>query len=150
MAEGIKFRINTTEKDGKWLRGETVSQAVRLNPQDMQAACERSLQPGLMALRANVSKIGRVTGRLQRSPAVLTRRYGRAPRFTVVGLLGYQHGVAPHARNVELGSPPRFNRGVMPTLRPAWLAYFHNREAMQANMQSELESLIAKALGRVS
>lgn len=150
MAEGIRFGINTTEKDAKWLRGETVSKAVQLDPASMQAACERSLQPGLMALRANVSKIGKVTGRLQRAPAVLTRRYGRAPRFTVVGLLGYRHGVAPHARNVELGSPPRDGRGVMPTLRPAWLAYFHNRDAMKANMRAELESLIEKALGRLT
>jgi hypothetical protein len=149
MADGIQFRINTTEKDARWLSGETVAKAVQLSPADVQAAVERSLAPGLSAMRANVSKIRRKTGRLQQSPAILTRRYGRAPRFTVLGLLGYRHGVAPHARNVELGSPPRAGRGIMPALRPAWRAYFDNRQTMQARMQSELEKLLEGAVKKV-
>lgn len=148
MADGIRFGINTTEKDARWMRGE-LSQAVHLSPEDLKGACERSLHPGLVALQSNVGRIGRKTGRLQRAPGILTRRYGRPPKTIVVGLLGYKHGVAPHARNVELGSPPRFNRGIMPALRPAWLAYFANRETMKANMKAELEALVAKALAAV-
>jgi hypothetical protein len=150
MADGISFKINTTEKDARWLTGETAGKAVQLDPADLQAACERSLAPGLSALRANVSKIGKKTGRLRQSPAILTRRYGRAPRFTAVGLLGYRSGVAPHARNVELGSPPRAGRGLMPALRPAWRAFYANRETMKSRMKAELEALLAKAVAKVS
>ena len=151
MIRGIEFQLNTTEKDGKYVSGGVLESHLRVDPEDVRAAVMRSMSPGLQALRQNVSAIGMRTGRLRRSPGILTRKYGKSPHFRILGLVGYQHGIAPHARNVELGSPPRSGpRGVMPAFRPAWMAYFHNRQVMAANVQREIEALVQRAISRVA
>lgn len=151
MADGISFRLNTTEKDARWMSGETAHKAVRINPDEIQAAVERSMQPGLMALRANVNqRVGVRTGRLRKSPAIVIRRYGRAPRLTVMGLVGYLHGVAPHARLMELGTPPRDGRGMVKARRMAWRAYFDNRETMGAKMTAELQAVLERAAAKAA
>jgi|688.fasta_scaffold57154_4 hypothetical protein len=146
MADGIEFRLNTTEKDARWVSGSTLQKAVRLDANEIRAAVERSMQPGLASLRQNVQEVGTVTGRLRRSPAIVTRRYGRAPRLTVMGLVGYRSGVAPHARLMELGTPPRAGRGLVKARRLAWKAFFYNRDTMSARMQAEMEALLSKAV----
>lgn len=145
MGDGLSFGINTTEKDARWMRGETVQKAVRVDPSAISAAVGSAMSSGLMALRNNVAQIGVKTGRLRRSPAIVVRRYGRAPRLTVMGLVGYQNGVAPHARVIELGTPPRDGRGLVKARHPAWKAYFDNRETMAKQMEAEMSALLEKA-----
>jgi hypothetical protein len=146
---GAEFRLNTTEKDARWMRGGVLQETLVLPSAQVRAAVESSMQVGLSALRNNLSAIRVRTGRLQRSPAVLTRKYGRDPKYRIVGLLGYKSGVAPHARYIELGTPPRDGRGKVTAQRPAWLAFFHNRERMAQMLQMELERMAADALSKV-
>jgi hypothetical protein len=149
MAGGVDFRLNTTEKDAKWMKGSVLQQSLVLDPQDVRAAVEASMQPGLQALRRNVGQVGTVTGRLRKAPAVLTRKYGRQPKFRILGLLGYRSGVAPHARYLELGTPPRAGRGLIKARRMAWSAFFSNRDQMLNAAKSRLEALAAKALAKI-
>ena len=150
MADGIRFGLNTTLKDAKWVRGGLLEQTVRLTPEEVRSAVLQSMQPGLMALQRNVQQVRAKTGRLRRSPAIVTRKYGKAPFFTVVGLVGYRSGVAPHAISIERGTPPRFNRGKVAARRFAWSAFFQNREIMEQALKSQLETLVQKALAKVT
>ena len=149
MAGGVDFRLNTTEKDAKWMKGSVLQESLVLEPQDVRDAIEQSMQPCLQALRLNVGRLGSVSGRLRRSPAVLTRKYGRQPKFRILGLVGYRLGVAPHARYLELGTPPRAGRGLIKARRMAWSAFFDNREQMLNAAKSRLEALAAKALAKI-
>lgn len=146
MANEVAFRLNTTAKDGKWLRGNAVAQSLSIDPSQVRQTIERAMQPGLLALRSNVSQAKVKTGRLRKSPGIVTRKYGGGKRLIVVGLVGYRAGVAPHAKYLEFGTPPVGNRKPIKARRYAWLAYFHNREAMQAAAQAGLESLMAEAV----
>lgn len=146
MAQDVEFRLNTTARDGKWLRGSMLGQTVKIDPTQVREAVERSMQSGLSALRSNVSAAGVKTGRLRRSPGIVTRKYGGARRLVIVGLVGYKAGVAPHAKYLEFGTPPRGNRRPIAARRYAWLAYFHNREAMQSAAKSALEAIMEKAV----
>lgn len=149
MPGGVDFRLNTTEKDAKWMKGSVLQESLVLDPQDVRAAIEESMQPGLQALRLNVGRLGSVSGRLRRSPAVLTRKYGRQPKFRILGLVGYRSGVAPHARYLELGTPPRAGRGLIKARRMAWSAFFSNRDQMLNAAKARLEALAAKALAKI-
>lgn len=146
----VQFRLNTTEKDARWLKGGALADSVKIDPLLVKAAVDKAMQPGLAALRRNVGQMGVKTGRLKRSPAILTKRYGGSRRLTVVGLVGYRSGVAPHATFVELGTKPRAGRGIMPKFYLAWSAFFSNRNAMQATMRTELENIVADAIRNVS
>jgi hypothetical protein len=144
MAGEVTFRLNTSAKDTKWMRGGVLKEGMALNAQDVRAIVERNMQPGLASLRQNVSRIGVRTGRLRRAPAVLTRKYGREAKFRILGLLGYRSGVAPHAIHIERGTPPRAGRGKVAAQWPAWLAFFANRQQMKSAIQADLEALVAK------
>jgi hypothetical protein len=150
MPGGVDFRLNTTEKDARWMQGSALQESLILDPQDVRAIVEDSMQPGLQALRRNVGQVGTVTGRLRRAPAVLTRKYGRQPRFRILGLLGYRNGIAPHARFLELGTPPRAGRGLVKARRMAWSAFFLNRKQMLNTVKARLEALVAKSLSRMA
>jgi hypothetical protein len=147
--EGIRFGLNTTEQDAKWIKGGVLDRTIVLSAQDVRAAVERSMQPGLMALQRNVQQVPARSGRLRKSPAILTRKYGRAPFFKIVGLVGYRSGVAPHARYLEMGTPPRAGRGLVKAGRMAWSAFFANKDVMGANITREMESLVQKAVNAV-
>ena len=147
MGKGLllDFRLNTTELDGRIMRGGGLNGALQLDPADMRRAIVDAMQPGLAALKSNISGVKRKTGRLAMSPGIETRTYQHGRRTIVVGLVGYKSGVAPHARYLELGTPPRAGRGIVKPRRYAWKAFFYNRYSMQAAAQRNLEALVAKA-----
>ena len=149
MAKEVEFRLNTTAKDARWMRGTALTESVKLDPTQVQAAIERSMQPALLALRSNVATARPKTGRLLKSPGILTRKYGGARRLVVVGLVGYKSRVAPHARYLEFGTPPVGNRRGIKARRYAWLAYFQNQDQMKATAKAALENLIANATSSV-
>ena len=150
MAVEATFRLNTSAKDARWIRGGVLQDGMALNAQDVRAIVERDMQPGLASLRQNVSRIGVRTGRLRKAPAILTRKYGRGSKFRIVGLLGYRSGVAPHAIHIERGTPPRAGRGKVAAQWPAWLAFFANREQMKAAIQADLGALVSKTASKLS
>lgn len=150
MADGIRLDMNTTEKDARWVRGGLLPSAVQVSPDLLRAAVERSMQPGLMALQRNVQQIPARTGRLRRSPAIVTRKYGKPPFYRIVGLVGYRAGVAPHARYLEMGTPPRAGRGKVLPRRSAWTAFFTNRGVMEQNLKSEMERLVSDAVSKAT
>lgn len=149
MAKEVEFRLNTTARDAKWMRGSALSEGLKIDATQVRSAIERSMQPSLMALRRNVATAKPKTGRLRRSPGVLTRKYGGQRRLVIVGLVGYKSRVAPHARYLEFGTPPVGNRRPIVARRYAWLAYFHTRDEMQAMAKAELEAIMAAAAENV-
>lgn len=150
MAGGADFRLNTTAKDARWMRGGVLQDGLALDPTEVRAIVDRNMQPGLAALRQNVSRIKSRTGRLRRAPAVLTRKYGRGGKFRIVGLLGYASGVAPHAPFIERGTPPRAGRGKVAAQWPAWLAFFATREQMGESIKADLAALVQRTVSRLS
>jgi len=149
MAQSVEFRLNTSLQDARWMRGEALSKTIKVQPQLVRAAIGKAMQPGLAALRSNVNAAKVKTGRLKKSPGIVTRKYGGAGRLIIVGLVGYRSGVAPHSKYLELGTPPRSDRGKVTARRYAWLAYFHNREAMQQIARTELEGIVAQSISAV-
>lgn len=149
MGKEVEFRLNTTARDAKWMRGTALSEAMKIDATQVRAAIERSMQPSLSALRRNVATARPKTGRLRRSPGILTRKYGGSKRLVIVGLVGYKSRVAPHARYLEFGTPPVGNRKPTVARRYAWLAFFHTRDEMQATAKSELEAIVSNAASKV-
>ena len=149
MAQSVEFRLNTSAHDARWMRGKALSETVRVEADLVRAAIGKAMQPGLAALRANVSEAKVKTGRLRKAPATVTRKYGGAGRLIMVGLVGYKSGAAPHSRYLEAGTPPRSGRGQIKARRYAWLAYFHNREAMKQIAKTELEAIMASSLAAI-
>lgn len=145
MAQEVEFRLNTSAKDARWMRGNALSESIKINPDKVRAALITAMRPGLSALRQNVAQAKTRTGRLRRSPGVLTRKYGGAQRLIMVGLVGYVSGVAPHSKYLELGTPPRFGRGQIKARRYAWLAYFRNQETMRDIAKQQLEQVMLEA-----
>lgn len=150
MARQVTFKINTTQKDARWLKEKALADAFKIEPSEVVEAVEHSLQPALWALRKNVSAARVRTGRLRDSPGTVVRKYQGKARLTVVGLVGYKAGVAPHSSFLELGTPPRAGRGQVKARRYAWLAYFHNKEAMKSNLQANLEAVMQNAIDGVT
>lgn len=80
---------------------------------EIEKACERAAQPGVAALRAQVGRIGRVTGNLASSVGVKTKVYlsklGRPTKHfgTAVALVGFQKSKSHHAHLVEYGTGVR-------------------------------------------
>lgn len=151
MGQQVEFRLNTSAKDARWMRGQALSETVKIDPASIRHAVEASMQPGLMALRQNVSAAKVKTGRLRRSPGILTRKYGGSKRLIIVGLVGYMAGVAEHSRYLEMGTPPRAGgRGQIAPRRYAWLAYFHTRKAMQESAQRQIEGIVERAIAKAT
>lgn len=146
MAREVTFKINTTQKDARWLKEKALAETFQVEPTEVVEAVEHALQPALWALRKNVSAAKVRTGRLRSSPGTVVRQYRGKSRLTVVGLVGYKAGVAPHSRFLELGTPPRAGRGQVKARRYAWLAYFQNKEAMKSNLQANLEAVMQNAI----
>lgn len=146
MAREVTFKINTTQKDARWLKERALAEAFQVEPSEVVEAVEHALQPALLALRKNVLGATVHSGRLRASPGTVVRKYGGKARLTVVGLVGYKSGVAPHSRYLELGTPPRSGRGKVEARRYAWLAYFQNKEAMKSNLQASLEAVMQNAI----
>lgn len=149
MAREVTFKINTTQKDARWLKENALAEAFQVEPSEVVEAVEHALQPALWALKKNVSAARVRTGRLRASPGTVVRQYKGKARLTVVGLVGYKAGVAPHSKFLELGTPPRSGRGQVKARRYAWLAYFNNREAMKSNLQANLEAVMQNAIDGV-
>lgn len=149
MARQVTFKINTTQKDTRWLREKALADAFQVDPSEVVEAVEHALQPALWALRKNVSAAKVRTGRLRASPGTVVRKYGGKARLTVVGLVGYKSGVAPHSPYLERGTPPRAGRGKVAARRYAWLAFFQNKEAMKSNLQANLEAVMQNAIDGV-
>lgn len=148
--KAVEFRLNTTGKDARWMRGKALSESVAIDANDVRQAIVSAMQPGLVALKTNVSQARAITGRLRRSPGIVTRKYGGSKRLVIVGLVGYMSGVAPHSTYIEMGTPPRAGRGQIKARRYAWLAYFHNRQAMQDAAKANLEAVMAKAVSKAA
>jgi hypothetical protein len=149
MAREVTFKINTTQKDARWLKEKALAAAFQVEPSEVVEAVEHALQPALFALRKNASDARVRSGRLRASPGTVVRKYGGKARLTVVGLVGYKSGVAPHSRYLELGTPPRAGRGKVLARRYAGLAYFQNKEAMKSNLQASLEAVMQNAIDGV-
>jgi hypothetical protein len=149
MAREVTFKINTTQKDARWLKEKALADAFQIEPSEVVEAVEHALQPALWALRKNVLAAKVRTGRLRSSPGTVVRKYGGKRRLTVVGLVGYKSGVAPHSPYLELGTPPRAGRGKVVARRYAWLAYFHNKQAMKQTLQANLEAVMQNAIDGV-
>lgn len=145
MAKEVEFRLNTTAKDAKWMRGNALAAGLKIDATQVRSVVEKSMQPSLMALRRNVQQAKPKTGRLRRSPGIVTRKYGGSQRLVIVGLVGYKARVAPHARYLEFGTPPVGNRRPIVARRYAWLAFFSTREEMKRSAQEGLQSLMAEA-----
>jgi len=145
----LDFRLNTTQLDGRVMKGGGLDGSIQLDPEEVRAAIVDAMLPSLASLRSSVSAVRRKTGRLAASPGIETRRYQKGRRNIIVGLVGYKSGVAPHARYLEMGTPPRAGRGKIEPRRFAWLAFFHNRQTMQATAQKNLEALMARAISKV-
>jgi hypothetical protein len=150
MSREVTFKINTTAKDGRWIRKHALAEAFKVEPTEVIEAVEHALQPALKSLRHNVQQAKVFTGRLQRSPGTVVRRYGGKQRLTVVGLVGYKSGVAPHSAYLERGTPPRAGRGKVVARRYAWLAYFQNKGAMKETLQANLEAIMQNAIDGVT
>lgn len=146
MGREVTFKLNTTSKDGRWLKEKALAESFKIEPSEVIEAVEHALQPALMSLRRNVSAAKVLTGRLRQSPGTVVRKYGGKSRLTVVGLVGYKSGVAPHSKFLEFGTPPRAGRGQVKPRRYAWLAYFQNREAMKSTLQANLEAVVQNAI----
>ena len=149
MSREVTFKINTTQKDARWLREKALADAFQVEPSEVVEAVEHALQPALWTLRSNVQAAKARTGRLRASPGTVVRKYQGKSRLTVVGLVGYKSGVAPHSRFLELGTPPRAGRGQVQARRYAWLAYFQNKEAMRSSLQANLEAVMQNAIDGV-
>jgi len=120
----------------------------RLEIKELVDACERAASPGLMALKANVMGIRRVSGRLADSPAIVTRYYRRKRTGVVAtALVGYRKGAAPHSHLVEFGTSARSsrkgNRGQAPAQKPLKRAFDSTRSTMESKLSAELQRLIA-------
>lgn len=150
MAREVTFKINTSAKDARWIRKHELAEAFKVEPTEVVEAVEHALQPALRSLQQNVQQAKVVTGRLRRSPGTVVRRYGGKQRLTVVGLVGYKSGVAPHSPFLERGTPPRAGRGKVVARRYAWLAYFNNKSAMKETLQANLESVMQNAIDGVT
>lgn len=146
MSRQVTFKINTTAKDARWIREKELARQFKIEPTEVVEAVEHSLQPALWALKRNVQDAKVRTGRLRQSPGTVVRKYGGKQRLTVVGLVGYKSGVAPHSKYLELGTPPRAGRGQVVARRYAWLAYYQNRQAMRETLQANLESIMSNAI----
>ena len=146
MSRQVTFKINTTSKDARWIKEKELARQFKVEPTDVVEAVEHSLQPALWALIRNVQDARVKTGRLRRSPGTVVRKYGGKQRLTVVGLVGYKSGVAPHSKYLELGTPPRAGRGKVVARRYAWLAYYQNRQAMRETLQANLEAIMSNAI----
>jgi hypothetical protein len=150
MDENVTFKINTTSKDARWIREHALLATLKIDPAEVIEAVDHALQPALWALQKNVQRAKSLTGRLRRSPGTVVRRYGGKQRLTVVGLVGYKSGVAPHSSFLERGTPPRAGRGKVVARRYAWLAYSQNKAVMRETLQANLEAVMENALDGVT
>lgn len=150
MAQEVEFRLNTSEKDARWMRGRALSETVRIDQDKFRQAITKAMMPGLASLQRQVAAVRTVTGRLRKSPGIVTRKYGGANRLIIVGLVGYKAGVAPHSRYLELGTPPRAGRGIVKARRYAWRAFWENQDTMKASAEAALTGLIEDAIDSVS
>jgi len=140
----FEIGINTRYENAKWLKGQAVSEALYIDPSKLAKACERSIEPGMMALRSNVNRIPARTGALRRSPVSKVKLYGNGKRATAVGLVGFKSGIAPHAYYIEFGAS-RALQGSTKVYRPLGNAFDSSRSAMQAVMTDELAKIMADA-----
>lgn len=148
MSDGLNIQISAAHKTAKAISGVALQDGFRLEIKELVDACERAASPGLMALRANVAGIRKVSGRLQASPAIVTRYYRRKRTGVVAtALVGYRKGAAPHSHLVEFGTKDRKsrrgNRGHSPAQKPLTKAFEASRSTMEAKLSAELQRIIA-------
>lgn len=125
---------------------------------DLRSAVERSLQPALTALHEEVGKLGVKTGRLRAAVGTKIRTYGGvsegfAKRFstpTVLGVVGFISGRAPHDWYVETGTRPRPGTGQMPAFEPAQKAYDRTRDQVTSLMGAEMHALASRAVRKLA
>ena len=147
MGDGLDVQIAASRKAAKAISGVALQDEYRLEIQELVGACERAAMPGLMALKANVMGIRRVSGRLQDSPAIITRYYRRQRTGIVAtALVGYRKKEAPHSGFVEFGTKARTsrrgNRGRAAGQRPLGRAFDSSRSTMEAKLSAELMKLM--------
>ena len=148
MGDGLNVQIAASRKAAKAISGVALQDEFRLEIKELVAACERAAVPGLMALKSNVMGIRRVSGRLQDSPAIVTKYYRRKRTGIVAtALVGYRKGEAPHSGFVEFGTKlrtsSRGNRGRAIGQRPLGKAFDSSRSTMEAKLSAELMRLMA-------
>ena len=144
-----QWNLDTTEDNVRGLAGKYDNAKVPAS--EIAAVMERALQPALAALRQEVVKMGSRTGRLRASPGVVIKQLGAGSNVTVMGLVGYRHGVAPHAGLVERGSPPRAGpRGKMPAFNLAWRAFFRNRTVIEETMKSAMAAMAQRSVKKLT
>lgn len=148
MSDGLNIQIAAAHNASKAISGVALQNGFRLEIKEIVDACERAALPGLMALKANVMGIRRVSGRLSESPAIVTRYYRRKRTGIVAtALVGYRKGGAPHSPLVEFGTRLRFskkgNRGQAPAQRPLTRAFDSARSTMETKLSAELQRIIA-------
>jgi hypothetical protein len=144
MSDGLNVQIAASRKAANAISGVALQDEYRLDIKELVDACERAAVPGLMALKSNVMGIRRVSGRLQDSPAIVTRHYRRK---VATALVGYRKGKAPHSGFVEFGTKLRTsnrgNRGQAVGQRPLGKAFDSSRSTMEAKLSAELMRLMA-------
>ena len=148
MSDGLNIQIAAAHNASKAISGVALQDGFRLEIKELVDACERAASPGLMALKANVMGIRRVSGRLSSSPAIVTRYYRRKRTGIVAAaLVGYRKGAAPHSHLVEFGTKPRSstkgNRGRAPAQKPLTKAFDSTRSTMETKLSAELQRIIA-------
>jgi len=148
VSDGLNIQIAAAHNAAKAISGVALQDGFRLEIKELVDACERAASPGLMALKANVMGIRRVSGRLADSPAIVTRYYRRKRTGVVAtALVGYRKGAAPHSHLVEFGTSARSsrkgNRGQAPAQKPLKRAFDSTRSTMESKLSAELQRLIA-------
>lgn len=148
MSDGLNIQIAAAHNASKAISGVALQDGFRFEIKELVDACERAASPGLMALKANVMGIRRVSGRLADSPAIVTKYYRRKRTGVVAtALVGYRKGAAPHSHLVEFGtgvrSSKKGNRGQAPAQKPLTRAFDSTKSTMESKLSAELQRLIA-------
>jgi hypothetical protein len=148
VSDGLNIQIAAAHNAAKAISGVALQDGFRLEIKELVDACERAASPGLMALKANVMGIRRVSGRLADSPAIVTKYYRRKRTGVVAtALVGYRKGAAPHSHLVEFGTSARSsrkgNRGQVQAQKPLTRAFNSTRSTMESKLSAELQRLIA-------
>lgn len=142
--------ITFTDENERYLkRGSMVANEL-IPAGSLQEATQRALQPGLAALKAETLSVGVKTGRLRAAPGVKFLRRGREPFVSIIGMVGFRSGFAPHDWYVEYGTRLRRGRGTMPPAFLSQKAYDRSRGEITSIMRREMTALAEQAARRLA
>jgi hypothetical protein len=142
--------ITFTDENERYLkRGSMVANEL-IPAESLRAATERALQPGLIALQAETRSVGVKTGRLRAAPGVKFVGRQRGGFRSIIGMVGFRSGFAPHDWYVEYGTRLRRGRGIMPAAFLSQKAFDRSRGEITSIMRREMTALAEQAARRLA